>query len=290
MDTHRRVEEALRRPVAAVRPLRGGCVARVLCVDLADGGSVVVKHGGATYQIEAMMLRTLAERSALPVPAVLHAEPDLLILQHIENDARPNAPLDDNTQRHAAELLADLHGVRGESFGLERDTLIGPLAQPCPPTASWVEFFAEHRLRHFGAEASRRSAITPACWSDLQRLADRLRELLDEPDHPSLIHGDVWGGNVLCRSGRVAAFIDPAVHYAHPEVELAFSTLFSTFGRAFFERYHQLRPIPPGFFESRRDIYNLYPLLVHAILFGRGYAAQVAAGAARALNTRRSRS
>ena len=261
-------------------------MASVFRVNLADGGAVVIKHGGSTYQIEAMMLRTLAERSALPVPGVLHDEPDLLILEHIEHDGR----LDASAECHAAELLADLHAVRGESFGFERDTLIGPLDQPCPPTASWVEFFAEHRLRRFGAEASRRCAITPECWSDLQRLADRLKDLLDEPPHPSLIHGDVWGGNVLCRSGRVAAFIDPAIHYAHPEVELAFSTLFSTFGRAFFERYHQLRPIPPGFFESRRDIYNLYPLLVHAILFGGGYGTQVAAGAARAVSTRRSRS
>ncbi len=286
MDTHRRVEEALHRPVAAVRPLHGGCVARVLCVDLADGGSVVVKHGGATYQIEAGMLRTLAGRSILPVPAVLHAEPDLLILEHIEHDGR----LDANAECHAAELLADLHAVRGESFGFERDTLIGPLAQPCPPTASWVEFFAEHRLRPIGGLAAPRRANTPHCWSDHQRLADRLGRFIDEPAYPSLIHGDVWGGNVLCKSGRVAAFIDPAVYYAHPEVELAFSTLFSTFGRAFFERYHQLRPIPPGFFECRRDIYNLYPLLVHAILFGGGYGQQVAAGAARALSSRRSRS
>ena len=87
----------------------------------------------------------------------------------------------------------------------------------------------------------------------------------------------------LHRDGRVAAFIDPATHYAHPEVELAFSTLFGTFGRAFFDRYAQLRPIEPGFFERRRDVYNLYPLLVHAILFGGGYGRQVEAIAVRAL-------
>jgi fructosamine-3-kinase len=71
--------------------------------------------------------------------------------------------------------------------------------------------------------------------------------------------------------------LDPSIYYAHPEIELAFITLFGTFGDAFFDRYQQLRPIRPGFFESRRDIYNIYPLLVHARLFGGGYAQQISA-------------
>lgn len=253
------------------RRLSGGCIADVLLADLVDGRRVVVKLGGSDYATEALMLRTLAERSRLPVPDVLHAAPDLLVIGHVEHDGR----MGESGERHAAELLADLHSVRAETFGFERDTLIGPLPQPCPPTASWIEFFAEHRLRHFGARARREGAITDRCWQALQRLADNLADHLEEPDHPSLIHGDVWGGNVLAHEGRIAAFIDPATHYAHPEVELAFTTLFSTFGRPFFDRYNQLRPIRPGFFERRRALYNLYPLLVHAILFGGGYGQQV---------------
>lgn len=280
MDVRHRVEAALGRPVAAVRRLAGGCVADVLCAELAGGDAVVVKHGGSTYQTEALMLRTLRERSELPVPAVLHAEPDLLIIERIHNDGA----MGESVEHHAADLLAALHAVRSERFGFECDTLIGPLAQPCPPTDSWIEFFAEHRLRHFGAQAHQQGAITPACWQGLRRLADRLGDLLDEPDHPSLIHGDVWGGNVLCRNGRVAAFIDPATHYAHPEVELAFTTLFSTFGPAFFRRYAEHRPVRPGFFETRREVYNLYPLLVHSILFGGGYGRQVEASVRRFLD------
>ncbi len=70
-------------------------------------------------------------------------------------------------------------------------------------------------------------------------------------------------------------FVDPAIYYAHPEIELAFTTLFGTFERPFFDRYHELRPIAPGFFEERRDIYNLYPLLVHVRLFGGSYVSSV---------------
>lgn len=254
-----------------LRSLSGGCVADVVLAQLEGGGCVVVKHGGESYLIEALMLRTLAERSGLPVPAVLHAEPGLLVLEHIEHDGRAGPA----AERHAAELLASLHGVRGESFGFGQDTLIGPLSQPCAPTVSWIEFYADRRLRHFGDLARDRGSVSSNCHDRLRRLADRLDEYIDEPSHPSLVHGDVWSGNVLCSGGRVAAFIDPATHFAHPEVELAFITLFSTFGRAFFDRYHEIRPIPDGFFKARRHVYLLYPLLVHAILFGGGYAQQI---------------
>jgi fructosamine-3-kinase len=271
MEPADQIVRALGRPVRSAHRLSGGCVADVLLVELEGGDRVVVKHGGDSYETEAMMLRALRERSVLPVPEVIHAEPDLLIIEHVEHDGR----LGESGERHAAELLAALHDVRGEAFGFEHGTLIGPLPQPCPPTASWVDFFAEQRLRHFGERAHRDGAITARCWDELRALADRLGDLLDEPEHPSLIHGDVWGGNVLADEGRIAAFIDPAAHYAHAEVELAFITLFSTFGRAFFERYRELRPIREGFFEQRRGVYNLYPLLVHAILFGGGYGEQV---------------
>jgi fructosamine-3-kinase len=85
----------------------------------------------------------------------------------------------------------------------------------------------------------------------------------------------MWAGNVLCGGGRVAAFIDPAIYYADAEIELAFATLFATFGTAFFASYQRLRPLRPGFFEGRRDLYNLYPLLVHARLFGGHYVSSV---------------
>jgi fructosamine-3-kinase len=98
---------------------------------------------------------------------------------------------------------------------------------------------------------------------------------LVEPERPSLIHGDVWTTNVLAEGEQITAFLDPAIYFAHAEIELAFTTLFGTFGPAFYERYHQIRPIGPGFFETRRDLYNLYPLLVHVRLFGGSYVNSV---------------
>ena len=112
-------------------------------------------------------------------------------------------------------------------------------------------------------------------YGRIERFAETLDDLLIEPEEPSLIHGDMWGGNVLSRAGKIAAFVDPAIYYAHSEIELAFITLFGTFGQSFFDVYKELRPIETDFFEVRRDIYNLYPLLVHVRLFGSGYINQV---------------
>ena len=168
-----------------------------------------------------------------------------------------------------------MHSVRGETFGLERDTLIGGLHQPNTPNASWITFFRDQRLLYMAHEAAKSGRLPEALFRRVEVFSDHLDRWLHEPPYPSLIHGDMWTTNILAQNGRITGFIDPAIYYADPEIELAFSTLFNTFDRAFFQRYHQLRPIESGFFEERRDIYNLYPLLVHVRLFGGMYAAAV---------------
>jgi len=260
-------------------PLTGGCIAEIYRIGLADGSAVVAKLGGpdGDLELEAWMLRYLADHSALPVPSVIHDSRELLVMEYIET----SGGLDAAAQTHAADLLAALHAVNGPAFGLERDTLIGSLPQPNGEMTSWIEFFAERRLLDMGREALASGGIGGDTMARLEKLAGRLQDIIDEPAQPALIHGDIWGGNVLSRGGRIAGFVDPAIYYADPEIELAFSTLFSTFGDSFFSRYAEHRPLAPGFFEARRDLYNIYPLLVHARLFGGGYGAQADAIARR---------
>ena len=268
-----RIESAAGSPPRNWSPLAGGCIAQVYRIDLANGERLVAKvspEGGLA--VEAFMLNYLAQHSDLPVPAVLLGAEDLLVMTFVESDGG----LTENAQHHAADLVAALHNISGEAFGFERDTLIGPLSQPNPQSESWIAFFRDHRLRHFGRLALESGRLPGETWSKLQRLCERLDRFLEEPSRPSLVHGDLWGGNVLTFRGRIAAFIDPAIHFAHPEVELAYSTLFGTFGDPFFSRYREQRPLAPDFFELRRDLYNLYPLLVHTRLFGGHYASAVA--------------
>ena len=268
-----RIESAAGSPPIRWSSLAGGCIAEVHRIDLADGQRLAAKvsaKGGLA--LEAFMLRYLASHGRIPVPEVLIGDDDLLVMTFVESgDA-----LSDLAQEHAADLVAALHDRTAESFGFECDTLIGPLPQPNPPNESWLAFFRDHRLLYLGRLALESGRLPLETWTRLERLCGKLDRYIDEPKRPSLVHGDLWGGNVLAHKGRIAAFIDPAIYFADPEIELAFSTLFGTFGQPFFARYQEHRPLAPGFFELRRDLYNLYPLLVHTRLFGGHYAGSVA--------------
>lgn len=270
-----RIAEAVGRAVTGLTPLSGGCVGDVLKATFDDGTSAVVKRaddadGG--LDIEGWMLRFLAEHApGLPVPPVLHADPGLLVMGRVEGGGGISAA----TQEHAADLLAELHAVSADAYGLERDTLIGGLHQPNPRTPSWIDFFRDHRLLHMAEEAHRSGRLPADVRRKVDALAGRLTEWIEEPAAPGLIHGDMWTGNVLTDGRQVTGVIDPAIYYADPEIELAFSTLFGTFGEPFFRRYQEHRPLKPGFFEARRDLYNLYPLLVHVRLFGGSYVGSV---------------
>lgn len=270
-----RLESALGQRPTDVRPLSGGSVAEVYGVTLRDETQLVAKVGSpsAKLSLEGWMLRTLKERSALPVPAVVHSADDLLVMEMVPS----GGSIDRTVERHAAELIAALHDVTAPAFGLERDTLIGGLHQPNPPSPTWLPFFRDQRLLFMAGDAERAGRLPATARTRIEALCARLGEWLEEPARPSLIHGDLWGGNVLAADGRISGFIDPAIYYADPEIELAFTTLFGTFGDEFFRRYGELRPLRPGFFEERRDLYNLYPLLVHVRLFGGGYVGQVEA-------------
>ncbi|MCR6631005.1 MAG: fructosamine kinase family protein [Magnetospirillum sp.] len=265
-----RVARVTGRRVAGISPLAGGSVAKVVLVTLADGGWVVAKLG-AGLEPEAWMLRYLASHTVLPVPHVVHADDHLVLMDHVPS----GDSITPAVEVHAADLLAALHGTGWHSFGAERDTVIGGLRQPNPPGRHWVAFFRDHRLLFMARQALEAGRLPPALMGRIESLAGRLERWLDEPERPGLIHGDCWGGNVLARAGRVAAFIDPALYFADPEIELAFATLFGTFGDVFFARYGEHRPLRPGFWEARRDLYNLYPLLVHVRLFGGSYVGQV---------------
>ena len=259
--------------VTNTRPLGGGCIADVRRIDLADGRRWVAKIGqpGAGLALEGFMLKFLADNSALPVPTVHHAEDDLLLLEWIACGDTLTQP----AQRHAGALIAALHDAPAPAFGFSQDTVIGGLPQPNAWSGRWIPFFRDQRLLFMAGQAREAGRLPADIMARIEKLAGRIDRWIDEPGQPSLIHGDLWGGNVLCRSGRIAAFVDPAIYYADPEIELAFGTLFGTFGPPFFDAYRQHRNIAAGFFETRRDLYNLYPLLVHVRLFGDSYLSAV---------------
>ncbi|TVP44083.1 MAG: fructosamine kinase [Gemmatimonadales bacterium] len=260
-------------------------------------GTATVSEAGSALGIEGRMLTYLAESTGLPVPEVLHSTDRLLVMEHVENDGSRS----DTGEEEAAEMVAALHGNAGPAFGFHWDTVLGGLPQPNPWTPSWVDFFARERLLFMGKACVRAGRMPSETLRRVERLCAGLDRWLEpgpasvagresrtalaagpgagsaagSAAGPALVHGDLWGGNVLWRGGRVVAFIDPAIHFADPEVEIAFTTLFGAFGDTFYRRYQEIRPLRPGFLEVRKDLLNLYPLLVHVRLFGGGYLASV---------------
>ena len=192
--------------------------------------------------------------------------PGFIVLSFIHSGRRV-ADFDERLGRG----LAALHQSTATAFGFAHDGYCGITPQPNGWLGDWVSFYAERRLRFQLALAADTRNVSAPNRRAMEALIDKLPELLGDEEPPALIHGDLWTTNILAKDGRITGFIDPAVYYGHPEIELAYSTLFGTFTDPFFHRYHEICPISDGFFEVRRDIYNMYPLLVHVRLFGATY-------------------
>lgn len=265
-----RIAAAMGSAVSRLQPLHGGDIAQTWRAELADGRSVVANSGHA-LELEGWMLRYLKQHSKVPVPVVHHAEDALLVMSYVANDGG----VDPFAETHLGDVVADLHGVEGARFGFTRDTVIGSLPQANPESDDWRGFFRDHRLLRMAEAAHAAGRLPASLRGRIETLAGKLHIWLRNDARPSLIHGDLWGGNILSRHTKIVALIDPAIYFADPEIELAFMTLFNSVGKKFFARYNERRPLRPGFFEERRDLYNLYPLLVHVRLFGGSYAAQV---------------
>lgn len=251
------------------QPVGGGSICQVWHAATADGQPVIVKDAPYDVAIEADGLAAL-RRAGAPVPAVLAVEGRRLVLERV------GGPPD---WAGLGAAVASLHGVTASAYGWHRDNLIGELPQPngwlpderleqrSGSRLDWPAFFFHRRIAPFlGA---------PGLPADLRARLERagdgpLAELLPPEPPASLIHGDLWSGNVV--AGRW--LIDPAVNHADRELELAFAALFGGLPDAFWRAYHDAWPLADGWRE-RRPALQLYHLLVHVTHFGAGWAGAV---------------
>ncbi len=272
MDARGVIEDALGEPVDRLRPLRGGCIAEVYHAQTASGRDLVAKcarpgtDGG--FVAEAEMLDGLSP--VAPTPVVLLARPDLLVMEHIANSGGGSAL----GERGLGEIVAAIHSVTGDRYGYGHPTRIREITLDNTWSGDWALFYASTRLSPMARRVARLGAVSDAFAAKVDRLCERLGDVLGDVGEPRLVHGDLWSGNMLWSRGRIAALIDPLSLYADPEIELAFIDLMGGVSRAFWEGYESVRAIRAGFWDTRVHLYQIVPLLGHEILFRDGWASR----------------
>ena len=277
-DLARAVGEALGSRVTALEPVAGGDVNEGHRATLADGTEVFVKSHAdpppGFYASEARGLAWLAEARAVGVPEVLAVReggdgPAFLALAWVETRGR-GGDFDDQL----GTGLAALHAAGARELGADADGYIASLPQPNGALPSWPAFYWRRRLEPLARRAVDEGRLPAEAIDAFGRLADRLGDLCGPPEPPARLHGDLWAGNVLAGPEGEPWLVDPAAHGGHREVDLAMMRLFGGFGPRCFAAYEEAAPLAAGH-EERVGLYQLHPLLVHALLFGGHYGSSV---------------
>lgn len=252
----------------------GGCINKAFTLRGTDGTRYFVKlnaaRHAAMFAAEAAGLNAIAATQTVRVPQVVThgicGTQSFLVLEHLELNGRGDAAA-------LGAQLAALHRCTSDRFGFAQDNFIGTTPQPNGWADDWIGFWRERRL---GFQL--RLAAENGYRGELQHLGaqllDALPALFDNyTPQPSLLHGDLWGGNHGYLADGTPIVFDPAVYYGDRECDLAMTELFGGYGPDFYAAYCAAWP-PDAGYAVRRELYNLYHVLNHASLFGGGYAGQ----------------
>ena len=253
------------------QPITGGDISSAWRIDALDH-QLFLKTGPVSaydsFLAEADGLTELKQANALRIPEVLHcgvsSADSFLVLEWIDFES-----VSARAEEKLGEQLAQQHKCLSKSFGWYRDNIIGSTPQRNQPSDDWLKFFSEFRLG-FQLELAAANGYRGQLEKDGQKLLNSLAGFFENHSpEPSLLHGDLWGGNWAVADGNPVLF-DPAVYYGDRETDLAMTELFGGFGDSFYVAYDRTWPLSPGFGE-RRLLYQLYHVLNHLNIFGVGY-------------------
>jgi fructosamine-3-kinase len=290
----------------------GGDINEAFRVVLADGGEAFVKTRAdaapGEYAAEAAGLQWLAQPGSVRTPRVLEVDERYLVLEWIAPS--PSGGLDTAGAEELGRGLAAMHAAGAPCFGMPRrpdaagssaaecggegeggageggapadapPARFGSLALANDPTPDWPSFYTERRLRPLLALARERGALRASAIGAVEAVCERMARLAGPHEPPARLHGDLWSGNVMVDAGERPWLIDPSAYGGHREVDLAMLRLFGAPARRLFDAYEELTPLAEGWRE-RVELYQLLPLLVHALLFGGSYAGAVERAARR---------
>ena len=282
MDTYISLSDAVKtlygcdRSIVSKRPVSGGDINTATALTLDDGTLIFMKSNTPSseqmFRAEADGLEAIRATGAIGVPEVLALGTDkgfsFLLLEFI----KPGKQVKDFWETFAVELSQMHKHPVGMRYGFKSDNWIGAGKQRNTRSDSWISFFRDYRLQP-RFEAAKNYLSSSDCRR-FDALLSHLDEYLIEPDAPSLIHGDLWSGNMISGNDGKGWLIDPAVYYGCAEADIAMTELFGGFDREFYQCYQSVGKLQPGY-EDRRDLYNLYHLLNHLNLFGAGYLGSV---------------
>ena len=261
--------------IRSAMPVGGGDISEAARIET-DHAAYLVKWNfrprARMFEVEARGLQLLAEAKALRVPQVIALidQPPALVLEWIEAGSNKSSAAD-----ALGNGLAQQHRSIGARHGLDHDNYIGANPQINTPADAWIDFYRDRRLGVQIDIARERGHLTPDRSRRLEAIMNHLDRWIDPGAVvPSLLHGDLWGGNYLIDAHGDPVLIDPAVYYGDREAEIAFTELFGGFGPRFYAAYNEAWPLDRGY-TDRRDLYNLYHLLNHLTLFGEGYGGSV---------------
>lgn len=262
--------------ISQQKEIGGGCINSAY--KISDGKTDwFVKTNTASlidmFTSEAESLNEMASSNTVKVPRALCSgtagEHSYLVLDYLDLTGAADMPL-------FANQLAAMHKNTAATFGWHRSNVIGATTQENTEKNNWLDFWREQRL-NFQLELAQESG----CGKELLKQGERLSDCLDEffVDHepqPSMLHGDLWGGNYSALKNGAPVIFDPAFYYGDREADIAMTSLFGGFNQSFYDAYNKAWPLDAGF-ETRKNIYNLYHIINHFNLFGGGYETQAVA-------------
>ncbi|MEN8123280.1 MAG: fructosamine kinase family protein, partial [Bacteroidota bacterium] len=266
----------LQSPIKSHTPLSGGDISKVYLLETSTQKLFLKTHQGILgkqmLSAEKIGLEHIANTKSIKTPQVYFLEEyqdtSLLVMEYIETK-NPNS----KDHKKLGFQLAEFHKNNTTEFGFDTNNFIGSLPQSNSKHNSWASFYVNERLLPQINLAKEKSLLSEKEIPNSEKLLNTCEKLFPIIK-PSLLHGDLWGGNYLIATDGTPYLIDPAVYYGHSEVDLAMSRLFGGFSADFYKAYHEISSNLLG--ENERiDIYQLYYLLVHLNLFGKGYYRQV---------------
>jgi len=263
------IERSFDNQIIDIKPQSGGDISHAAILTFENQDALFLKWNSSApekmFKAEAKGLKLLNEADIdLAIPDPFLVGDDFLLMEVIEQGSS-----DSKSTFEFGVQLAKLHKTTADQFGLDHDNFIGRLPQSNKKHSGWTDFFVSKRIEtqlKMGFDSGKFSAPDA---KNLSAFTKNVEQIFPQ-ELPALLHGDLWSGNYMFTTDGKASIYDPAVYFGHREMDIAMTRLFGGFAPEFYEGYNSEYPLTDGF-EGRIELCNLYPILVHANLFGGGY-------------------